>query len=494
MDEPKDGGQLAFVNGESAPDWDAVDRDAIEAVVLDTNAFSGGEFSRPTLEAWAREARAAHIEIWLPEVVVWELASHAAERREAARQGVELSRKALQAAGIEPPDFPAMTREEVLEIVTAEISQVDGVTILKCSAEHAMEGLKDQVLGRDPVEVKKGVKTGAADGAWLRSALDVAADLEGTIILVSSDRLTLARIDKWGMGEPMVVRSWADIRDGIFKYKSAAADATRRVLHFLSSSVAAGNKEERIELGSVKAGKLPDDLLEHWGWDDVRQLDVGVTGLTLVLGVGDLQVDVEESTATADVYFQGDVSFTGWMDDPEEGLVPSIENLNDAVISVPMILALHDDKVLASNGDSVLWANAEQSATAFFPIPRYWEDDDAIADILASLRLVPGIGEQRDDWSVFHTELEANEVALDLGNGRVAELSLEWSRGDYWRLSVFVGDDSLDLVCEFDLDVFVGGIPFDPPWRVSVKGAEGTYSRTPDWALSAFLIRCIVGA
>lgn len=53
-------------------------------------------------------------------------------------------------SGIEPPDFPAMTREEVLEVVAVEIRQVDGVTILDCSPEHAKEGLKDQVLGRDP--------------------------------------------------------------------------------------------------------------------------------------------------------------------------------------------------------------------------------------------------------------------------------------------------------------------------------------------------------
>jgi hypothetical protein len=98
-------------------------------------------------------------------------------------------------------------------------------------------------------------------------------------------------------------------------------------------------------------------------------------------------------------------------------------------------------------------------------------------------------------YSAGDTEyrLPGNDVELDLGNQRVA-LSLEWSHGDHWRLTAFVGDDLLELVCEYDDDVMVGGIPWDPSWTVSVEGGNRRYSRTPDWALSAFLIESIVQA
>lgn len=138
-----------------------------------------------------------------------------------------------------------------------------------------------------------------------------------------------------------------------------------------------------------------------------------------------------------------------------------------------------------------MWANSEDAAETFGLTGRFWEEDDALTDTLWNLRLVPGVAEQRGDWSIFHKELESGEVNLDLGRGRLANLSLEWSHGDGWKLSVWVGDDLLEIECEFDQDTRVGGSeggPMEEPWVVSAVGESSVFSRTPSLALSAFLI------
>jgi hypothetical protein len=46
-----------------------------------------------------------------------------------------------------------------------------GATIIPVDGQAAQDALRDQILVRGPATRKGGVKTGAADSAWLRSVL-----------------------------------------------------------------------------------------------------------------------------------------------------------------------------------------------------------------------------------------------------------------------------------------------------------------------------------
>jgi hypothetical protein len=51
--------------------------DKPKAVVFDTNVFGHGQLDISRLEQWADACALHDAELWIPEVVAWELAEHA---------------------------------------------------------------------------------------------------------------------------------------------------------------------------------------------------------------------------------------------------------------------------------------------------------------------------------------------------------------------------------------------------------------------------------
>ncbi len=55
-------------------DLSADQRETLLAVVLDTSSMGGGNLSLSALKEWAGRCAANDLELWIPEVVLWEWA------------------------------------------------------------------------------------------------------------------------------------------------------------------------------------------------------------------------------------------------------------------------------------------------------------------------------------------------------------------------------------------------------------------------------------
>jgi hypothetical protein len=157
--------------------------DDLTAVVIDTNAMPdgrldlGGLRSLPTALSSFPDA-----EIWIPEPVLWEWASHAQQDYDDAVVATNSAARRLERAG-------AMTqlhrigdaaRHDVRALLIDAVSTLPPpfrVVRLAEYPEVAAEALRRQVLQVPPAKRRSGVKTGAADTAVLLLAEAVHGEL-----------------------------------------------------------------------------------------------------------------------------------------------------------------------------------------------------------------------------------------------------------------------------------------------------------------------------
>jgi hypothetical protein len=462
-----------------------IDPDLVTAIVLDTNAFSRGRFSKPRLEAWAREASNRGLEVLIPDVVGWELAAHVAELYEETRLRVDASMRSLTAAGLTVTPIPPLSVEDVWLRVEEQIANLEpNVRLVESTAENAFEGLMDQVLGR-PAEQKKGIKTGAADATWLRSVLEQSDDPDDGIVIVSADALIVDRLATLDLGNPVVVPEWNELREGLFRYRSAGPAAVQGLMIFLVDTVHSGRWREALDIGPVSAADIVRGF--DWGlWDGAtpRQLDVELSELSSAAGIDDATIGADDNTLVAEAVLIGEVAVTGWFDDPEgTSLTPVVEIILDATIRARLVFAL--------DRGQVQWANADEDSRAFMPAVRFGDDDEALDEVLPTLAYVPLLDTLSVDWSAQRSRLQSDkEATWDLGEGLTLELHLEGSAGDGWRLSAGIQGRWLELVCEYDASTWVGGgdgMHFDPPWTLRVDSGLDRATANPFWALAEFV-------
>jgi hypothetical protein len=156
----------------------------VAAIVLDANAFGSGATPNVELiETWAQACREHEAELWIPRLVVLELAEHAmrADREQRAQMQAH-SRQRLR-WGLEPLTVPD-------EVTLADIEQAiedAGANIVETDPQSAVAGLHDQVLGSGPASVKGKVKTGGSDSAWIRSVVAHRGGNGAGLVVVSAD-------------------------------------------------------------------------------------------------------------------------------------------------------------------------------------------------------------------------------------------------------------------------------------------------------------------
>lgn len=162
----------------------------VRAIALDTNAFSYGHLNVKSLRALVARAKAhGGVEVWIPEVALWEWADHAASQRQAAIRALELTRP----TGLPAPQVPPLKKHEVYDQLRAAVAALGAPILLVPTADVAVEALKDQIFVAGPartVNAKDGriVKVGAADSALLRSLLHQAGGDTAAFVLVTSDK------------------------------------------------------------------------------------------------------------------------------------------------------------------------------------------------------------------------------------------------------------------------------------------------------------------
>lgn len=159
----------------------------IRAIAMDTSAFSNGLPRIRLIKQWAIACEDNAAELWIPEVVALELAEHVV--RETRKDDEQLRRYSRQRGewGLTSIDLP---KPVGVDDVVARIKE-SGAVLVRLDGESARQAIVDQITLRGAGEKKGGVKTGAADSAWIRSlAAHNDGDLAG-VVVVTNDRRAL---------------------------------------------------------------------------------------------------------------------------------------------------------------------------------------------------------------------------------------------------------------------------------------------------------------
>ncbi|MDX3003490.1 hypothetical protein PWY87_17520 [Kribbella solani] len=156
----------------------------IRAIVFDSNVF--GKSAQPnvkTIEQWAEACGWHDAELWISEIVVHELAQHAIEEHDRFILTYEAHQRNLAKWGVDAgePMLP-IDPHDVREAIEAA-----GAVVVPLEDSDARDALLDQVLLRGPGQRKSGVKTGAADSAWVRSIVAYSVGDTDGLIVVTGD-------------------------------------------------------------------------------------------------------------------------------------------------------------------------------------------------------------------------------------------------------------------------------------------------------------------
>ncbi|WP_285185303.1 hypothetical protein [Rhodococcus sp. MEB041] len=130
---------------------------------------SKGNFDASWVEKLAARLAPFGVTLWVPQIVVWEWAEHAA----AAQNEVLPTLRALDRLDI--PGMatgPWLTAPEISDRIEARLRAMPNVEVVPAHGPSAVQAIKDQVLQTGPGTRKSKVKTGAADSALVRDAVE----------------------------------------------------------------------------------------------------------------------------------------------------------------------------------------------------------------------------------------------------------------------------------------------------------------------------------
>lgn len=181
----------------------------VRAIVFDANVF--GKDVEPdvrTIELWASACARNEAELWIPEVVAWELASRVVEEAATFRESVSAHNRRLRKWGMNPCPIPiAIEVDEVIEAI-----EQAGAVVVETPADAALAALKDQVLQEGAGSRKGGTKTGAADSAWIRAVLEQNGGSEGLLIVTGDSSAVEKTCDAVGIDRPQIAPHLGGIR------------------------------------------------------------------------------------------------------------------------------------------------------------------------------------------------------------------------------------------------------------------------------------------
>jgi hypothetical protein len=247
-----------------------------KAAVLDASFVDKGRLNIGGIERLAAGLGARSAELWIPEVVLLEFAVHAWEDLKLQLQIHKRLRQAGLAEG-QPLTDPGSSQiaGKLLKIITG----IPNVILVGLNGESAAAGLRDQILGTGPGSVKAGVRTGAADSAWVRGVLDRANHELRSVVFLSRN-------------EEDVVKTALAIghaRSDIQIWKRSGAKAEQEMLDKFFGRAAPREPVETIDRLTVlrvitqalqseceAARKLHDQHGPPPAWIDVDEVNIGV--------------------------------------------------------------------------------------------------------------------------------------------------------------------------------------------------------------------------
>jgi hypothetical protein len=182
----------------------------IRAIVFDANVFGGSvEPNVATIVNWSEACERHEAELWIPEVVAWELAQRVMQECEHIARQVQAHNGRRRKWGC--PEVVAPRLIDDAEVISRLESA--GAIIVPLNGEAATSAIRDQVLLRGPGSRKRDVKTGAADSAWVRSVIDHNnGETDGLILVTGDDRAVLATCESLEVSPPKIAKNLGEIR------------------------------------------------------------------------------------------------------------------------------------------------------------------------------------------------------------------------------------------------------------------------------------------
>lgn len=176
----------------------------VRAIVFDSSAFGKGALPNvETIQNWVQACAEHSAELWIPKVVALELAQHVVEECAKLDEQIRAYSRNRKSWGLPPTTAPSsVTVDDVLEVLEGA-----GAVLVELDGDDAIEAIVDQVLLRGVGERKSGVKTGAADSAWVRSIISTnGGDSEGLLVITGDERALIATCEELGVQVPRHVR------------------------------------------------------------------------------------------------------------------------------------------------------------------------------------------------------------------------------------------------------------------------------------------------
>jgi hypothetical protein len=330
------------------------------------------------------------LEIWIPEPVMWEWASHAQQQYAEAANTARRAHRKLSQAGIDsglnvPSDDESSNIRDRLIASLESLPSPFLILRLLDHPEVAAEALKDQILLAPPAKLKSDVKTGAADSASLRLAQAEADDSGIVYAVVSGDGDIRKALQHWGISDVPVFPNLKVLREALLAFQPLEL----RLITPLLQQV--GQMFTDVRAGAASLGTVDEHglIAEAFGsGDDLLSTDVEVEHVGKILLVRSVEVDRESGYGTAEVIASGDVQVTGWrMDDRGDELVSDSETLYDTVLTVAVTFTL---------SETIKDLHIE-SATATPHRDGFDTSDEALNELVRITVEVPGLRELADD-------------------------------------------------------------------------------------------------
>jgi hypothetical protein len=287
-------------------DLSADQRETLLAVVLDTSSMGGGNLSLSALKEWAGRCAANDLELWIPEVVLWEWAEHAASAFERAAAAAGKDRAELRKVGIDA-EWSVDDAASVIDHVVEQVRATPGVVVLGLDPQDALDALQDQVLQRPPGSKKQGTKTGAADSALLRATYRKTGGALHRVVLVTGDRNAVdGMCARMGWPRPHTVDALHVLAAALGLLDPATVDQAWELALAIARELPAGwpNPTGALDVDAFRA-----EGVERAASADVRGdladflQDAGLSTVDRLVGVTDVLADTAGGRYLAEAYF-----------------------------------------------------------------------------------------------------------------------------------------------------------------------------------------------
>jgi hypothetical protein len=454
--------------------------DNLRAIMLDTNAMGDGSLNMNTLRELPKiTTKFPGLEIWIPEPVIWEWASHAQQTYTNAVIASRSATRKLAQAGIESglsvPSEDLGVQAQVIALLES-LGPPFQILRLHDYPEVAVDALRDQILQTPPAKLKSGVKTGAADIASLQLA-QAEADSNGVVYaVVSSDGDIHRALREWGISDVTIFPNLKVLREALLAFQplevrliTPLLEAVSKVFEHIRGNVAS--------LGRIEARGVIEEALA--GEDDLLSTDVEIEHLGQILLLRSLELDQESGYGTAEVIATGDVQVTGLrMDDRGDDLVSVSSTVYDALLAIAITFTA---------GETIEDLQIE-SVTAIPNRDCYDNSGDALDALVGITAEVPGLETLVGD---------DGRLALSMGrqwegevNGKHVRATLQPhlpKDSDFlWFLEIDVSGQKAEATC-YTRDTWTGR--GDYSGRVGLMGDDAP----AEFSLARFALSAIYG-